>query len=1235
MKLFKKGLFLVAVCGVFLFMGASQDTLTVFTIGDSTMAPYDTANSNPQRGWAQMLPQFFNTNVSIVNAARGGRSSKSFYNEGLWKAVIDKVKPGDYVFIQFAHNDEKTDTAYHTEPWTSFSDYLKIYIQETRNKGGIPILFTPIVRRYFDVSGKITATGQNNVGPGDSIGNYPMAMRSLAQQMNVPVIDLTNKTKQLVESFGPEVSKQLYISTDDTHPNILGATLIAQFAVQGIKEQQLPLSQLTDTASGMILSPKTIEFGVKTVNSFSLEKTFTISAFNLLPASGAINIKAPEGFQVSAASGSGFASSIDVNYSNGTMPTQIIYSRFAPASAKDYNGQIIVSSANLPSQSVNVTGSGVSVATGQLSSVSWYLTADVNVSSIAGPVAGVKESLSGMEVYNYTTVVGSAAGNSQRSRIIGGSWTAEVAQNNNRYIQFAVSPEAGVVFNVDSIGLYYGSAGGSGMRANIYYSTDSAFSSPVQLNTPGTPLSIANGMQLLSYNPILKLAAGQTLYLRIFPWYTTTATGKYVCLQNVTISGKSEGNVVVNLPTVLTTAIKNLSTNSAVCGGNITSDGKGGITARGVCWNTLGNPAINDNKTSDSTGTGIFTSTLTNLQKGTKYYLRAYAVNSAGTSYGSQDSLTTLTVLAVPTVTTTAMASVLVNSAKSGGNVTFWGGVDVTAKGVCWNTTGSPTIADSKTVDGTGEGQFSSVLTGLKQSQHYFIRAYATNSTGTGYGNTLEFTTQTPSPDVKKVVAQDGSGDYKTVQAALDSIPDNYTGNWTIYIKKGTYKEKLLLTLNKINVIMIGESKDSTILVYDDYVGKPDVATADVASFRIQAGNFTAYNITFQNTSHDLGQALAIKSEGDKVFYYNCRFLGYQDTYQGNGVGRVYFKNCYIEGTVDFIFGRSIMLFDNCVIKQLRDSGYLTAASTENTKFGIVFLDCKLTADSIGYNGTPITKFYLGRPWQAKPQTVFINCEEPATVAPEGWVAWNVTPALYAEYNCYGPGYQPSKRVSFSRQLTAQEATAYTVTNILSKSSGVGYDDWTPVVPPVIPVELTSFSAVLKNNSVSLTWSTATETNNKGFFIERKGNEEIWQTISFINGRGNSVSINQYSFTDNALETGNYSYRLKQIDFDGTYSYSTVVSISLNKKITYCLDANYPNPFNPSTKIRFSIPEKQHVTLKIYDVLGKEVKTLVNEERNSGQFIVEFNAGDFSSGIFFYQLKAGNFTQTNKMLLLK
>jgi Leucine-rich repeat (LRR) protein len=195
-------------------------------------------------------------------------------------------------------------------------------------------------------------------------------------------------------------------------------------------------------------------------------------------------------------------------------------------------------------------------------------------------------------------------------------------------------------------------------------------------------------------------------------------------------------------PTVTTNPVSSITSNSAVCGGNVTSDGGSPVTARGVCWSTNSNPTTNTSKTIDGSGTGSFTSTITGLSASTTYYVRAYAINSKGTSYGSNVSFTTNpTSTTTPTVTTNPVSSITYNSVVCGGNVTSDGGSPVTARGVCWSTNSNPTINNSKTIDGSGTGSFTSTITGLSASTTYYVRAYATNSKGTSYGSNVSFTT--------------------------------------------------------------------------------------------------------------------------------------------------------------------------------------------------------------------------------------------------------------------------------------------------------------------------------------------------------------------------------------------------------------------------------------------------------------------------------------------------------------
>ncbi|WP_375435920.1 pectinesterase family protein [uncultured Hymenobacter sp.] len=285
------------------------------------------------------------------------------------------------------------------------------------------------------------------------------------------------------------------------------------------------------------------------------------------------------------------------------------------------------------------------------------------------------------------------------------------------------------------------------------------------------------------------------------------------------------------------------------------------------------------------------------------------------------------------------------------------------------------------------------------------------------------------------VVAQDGSGTYRTVQEAFNAVPDFRKKVTTIFIKKGIYKEKLILAGSKSFVKIIGEDLTKTVLTYDDYNQKKNIfgedkGTSGSASIYIYGGDFSAENITFQNSSGPVGQAVAVWVAGDKARFRNCRFLGFQDTLYTYGYGsRQYYQDCYIEGTVDFIFGSSTAWFENCTIF-CKKNGYVTAASTpDSTRYGYVFNRCTVAGDA------PAGSFYLGRPWRPYAKTVFLNCELGPQINPAGWDPWgkdsNKQTATYAEYNNRGKGAQPKQRVSWSHQLTEQEARQYTLDLVL------------------------------------------------------------------------------------------------------------------------------------------------------------------------------------------------------------
>lgn len=236
----------------------------------------------------------------------------------------------------------------------------------------------------------------------------------------------------------------------------------------------------------------------------------------------------------------------------------------------------------------------------------------------------------------------------------------------------------------------------------------------------------------------------------------------------------------IGKPTVTTNNVTNITQTTATCGGNVTADGGSTVTARGVCWSTSQNPTVNGNHTSNGTGTGSFTSSITGLSPNTTYYVRAYATNSAGTAYGTQRTFTTLSQIYVPTVTTNSVTNITQTTATCGGNVVNNGGATVTARGVCWSTSSNPTINNSHTSNGTGTGSFTSNITGLTAGTTYYVRAYATNSAGTGYGETRTFTTTAP----KYAYAGPSSG---YVKYPINNPNNVTTLNPDLYLLGGDY----------------------------------------------------------------------------------------------------------------------------------------------------------------------------------------------------------------------------------------------------------------------------------------------------------------------------------------------------------------------------------------------------------------------------------------------------------------
>lgn len=289
------------------------------------------------------------------------------------------------------------------------------------------------------------------------------------------------------------------------------------------------------------------------------------------------------------------------------------------------------------------------------------------------------------------------------------------------------------------------------------------------------------------------------------------------------------------------------------------------------------------------------------------------------------------------------------------------------------------------------------------------------------------------------VVSRDGTGNFRTLQEAIESARAFMDYTVTIYVKNGVYKEKVIVPSWVENIDIIGEDRDKTIITYDDHANINKMGTFRTYTVKVEGSDITFKNLTIENNAAQLGQAVALHTEGDRLKFINCRILGNQDTiYTGAKFTRLYFKDCYIDGTTDFIFGPSTALFENCMIHSKRNS-YVTAASTpKEAKYGYIFKHCKLTAEP------GVDKVYLGRPWRPYAYTLFIECELGKHIVPAGWHNWgkqsNEETARYMEYKNTGEGANASERVAWSKQLTKKEAEAVTVDAIFRTQS-----DWNPI----------------------------------------------------------------------------------------------------------------------------------------------------------------------------------------------
>ncbi len=551
--------------------------VTVHTIGDSTMCDYDESTTD-KRGWGMMFQQFFDSTVSINNRGKSGASSKSFYQEtAYWASVKKQISSGDYVIIQFSHNDEKNDgmdgdsviaktgdasVDYRgTIPYSTYKDFLRSYVTETRELGANPILVAPMCRKYF-TNGTIRRSGRHDLGDSFSILNddgtiktgqsipsddrtmdYPYAMQQVAEEMDVPFIDLTTLSADLFIEYGESACTELLFCADDnTHPNALGAMMIARLVAQAMYEQGILSDHIIQNAD-LLVNPTSLDFGRIYTNQ-AVVKEVSVSGFDLSPATGTLTVSLTGGFLVSTDK-QNYSESIELEYTDGSLTYTTLYVQAYTTESGEISGVMTFTNGNNTSE-IPVSCIGVNLSGGEEVILNWELSQDDSYVLI-GKAEVIDESWSGMQLDGYkapnsNVVWPNESGIestqlTQRSTIIGGSWPGgEVDEVSTRYIQFGIKASEATLLHIDSIGVYICGAGGSGMRCRISYSLNGDFGDAKAIAEYASAM-VSNQVYEVSSQPVIEIEEGQTMYLRFYPWYTSAATGKYFCLYNLTIHG--------------------------------------------------------------------------------------------------------------------------------------------------------------------------------------------------------------------------------------------------------------------------------------------------------------------------------------------------------------------------------------------------------------------------------------------------------------------------------------------------------------------------------------------------------------------------------------------------------------------------------------------------------------------------------------------------------------------------
>ena len=588
-----------------LMLATASAAKKVHTLGDSTMAPYD-ESATVTRGWGMYFGNFLTNGWTSINYAKGGRDSRGGYNE-LWQTAKKNVEAGDYVIITFGHNDEKNSGMdgvalynYYKEkgdntaaaavdqrgtvPSTTYKEWLGKIIDEVKELGATPIICSPVCRSYFTGS-KIRRNGRHDLGDSFSVltadgikekqsvpaddhtMDYAYHSQKLAEEKGVSFIDLTTATAELYESYGDaKCHEYLFDGEGSTHFNTTGAVLVARECARLMKEQGIMASDIT-LPTDLTVTPATGDLG-EAYKGQTLQKEFTLNGFGLSPETGTVSITATDGIELSFDKKE-WTKTLTSDYSGSTL-VKTFYAQLTLASDGETTGTITISqgdkSIEIPVKAVAVTLEG-----GTEVKAYWRLEKDDSY-ELTGPATPIAQTFQGMYVQRYSNPNAKtvwpdwtgydATRKMQRDLLTGDNWPAEeIDDNPDRYIQWGIKPAAGTELKIDQISLFASGCGGNGMCCHIYYSTDNFETRTTIYEKKSMP---ANNPQYVEAKPVLTVKEGQELLVRVYPWYNGAASGKTICLSDLTIHGMA----------VSATGISQVSTDSTTTTAFFTVDGR-------------------------------------------------------------------------------------------------------------------------------------------------------------------------------------------------------------------------------------------------------------------------------------------------------------------------------------------------------------------------------------------------------------------------------------------------------------------------------------------------------------------------------------------------------------------------------------------------------------------------------------------------------------------------------------